>query len=70
MERLFPRALLACIGESRVPRPHELMEMAEKVRREAFPHEHDSSARQMAFIVAHVAMTGTLDREDACRLRD
>ena len=37
MERLFPRALIACIREARPPTPQELASMAEKIWHEAFP---------------------------------
>ena len=36
MERIFPRALLACIIEGRPPRPQELACVTDRVLREAF----------------------------------
>lgn len=62
IERLFPRALLACIGENRPPLPQELTALAEKVLREAFPRNHGRSARQRALRIAHAAFVGTLAR--------
>jgi hypothetical protein len=45
MERLFPRALIACIREARPPTPQELASMAEKIWREAFPERPFRHAR-------------------------
>lgn len=58
IKRLFPRALLACIGEDRPPRPQELAAMAEKVCREAFPGDDSCGARELAVNVARAALTG------------
>jgi hypothetical protein len=56
MERLFPRALIACIREARPPTPQELASMAEKIWREAFPERPFRHARAMT--IAAVALTG------------
>ena len=56
MERLFPRALIACIREARPPTSQELASMAEKIWREAFPER--PFRRERAMTIAAVALTG------------
>lgn len=58
MGRMYPRELLECIGENRMPRPEEIEILAVKISREAFP---DGRGAHMAPLLAHMAMTG------ACR---
>jgi hypothetical protein len=36
MQRIFPRAVLACLSEGRLPRPFETESVAAKIWREAF----------------------------------
>jgi len=36
MQRIFPRAVLACMSENRLPRPFEIEAVAAKIWREAF----------------------------------
>lgn len=55
MGRMYPRELLECIGENRMPRPEEIEIVAVKISREAFP---DGRGAHMAPILAHMAMTG------------
>lgn len=57
MERLFPHALVACIGEGRAPDDGELMTMADKVGREAFPN-HFSQGNLHAMNIARAALSG------------
>ena len=59
VERLFPRALVACIGEGRTPKPDELMALTDKVWREAFSQGGDQSAHACARRVARTALVGT-----------
>lgn len=59
-ERLFPRALVACIGEDRHPMPQELAAITDKVWREAFRRGCDRSGRERAMNIAHAALTGEL----------
>ena len=56
MERLFPRALIACIREARPPTSQELASMAEKIWHEAFPER--PFRRERAMTIAAVALTG------------
>lgn len=56
MERLYPRALLECIQENRLPRPEEIEIVAGKISREAFP---DGRGAHMAPLLAHLAMVGS-----------
>lgn len=56
MERLFPRALLACIGEGRSPQQHELATIADKVWHEAF--RQCAEAHELAMNIAHAALSG------------
>lgn len=63
MERLFPRALIACIREARPPTPQELASMAEKIWREAFPER--PFRRERAMTIARVALTGERTTRDA-----
>ncbi|MEG3166155.1 hypothetical protein U1701_16285 [Sphingomonas sp. PB2P19] len=58
MERLFPRALLACIGEGRSPDLEELSAMADKIGREAFPHRFSADDRRKAINIARTALAG------------
>lgn len=63
MERLFPRALIACIREARAPTPQELASMAEKIWREAFPER--PFRRERAMNIARLALTGERPMHDA-----
>lgn len=56
MERLFPRALVACIREARPPTSQELASMAEKIWRETYPKR--PFRRERAMTIAAVALTG------------
>lgn len=56
VERLFPRALIACIRDARPPTPKELASMAEKIWREAFPG--CPFRRERAMNIARAALTG------------
>jgi hypothetical protein len=56
MERLYPRALLECIQENRLPRQEEIETVARKISREAFP---DGGGADMAIVLARTAMIGT-----------
>lgn len=58
MEHLFPRALLACIGEDRSPEPQELSALADKVRREAFPNRLSPDECHQAMNIARAAFVG------------
>ena len=58
MQRLFPRALLACISEARTPHPNEIEFIATKVLREAFGGSPEQRAEQLARRVANVALSG------------
>jgi len=55
MERLYPRALLECIQENRLPRQEEIETVARKISREAFP---DGGGSDMALVLARTAMVG------------
>lgn len=56
MERLYPRPLLECIQEDRIPRQEEIEIVASKISREAFP---GGGGSDMALALARLAMTGT-----------
>jgi len=56
MERLYPRALLECIQENRIPCQEEIEIVASKISREAFP---DGGSSDMAIALARTAMIGT-----------
>jgi hypothetical protein len=58
MQRMFPRALLACINEGRQPRASELASVTDKVWRGAFVRSGQSDNRQRAFMLAKTALTG------------
>lgn len=58
MESLFPRVLVACIGEGRLPNPQELLTMADKVHREAFPNHRSLDERRHAMNIARAALSG------------
>jgi hypothetical protein len=57
VDQLFPRALLACIGEDRSPAPDELRALADKIWREAISHLTAGTPSQ-ALDAAHAALTG------------
>lgn len=57
MQRIFPRALLACIIEGRAPQPQELDCVTDKVLREAFG-ERVGYGRQHAAAMARAALAG------------
>lgn len=56
MERLFPRALLACIGEGRSPDRQELAAITERVWREAY--RQCAEAHELAESMAKGALCG------------
>lgn len=58
MERLFPRALVACIGEGRPPEPQELAAVRDKIWREAFPQADERGAAHNATNLARAALIG------------
>jgi hypothetical protein len=58
MQRIIPRALLACISEARTPQPCEIECVAEKVLREAFGGSAEERVQQLARRVANVALRG------------
>jgi hypothetical protein len=68
MQRIFPRAVLACLSEGRSPRPFEVESVAARVWREAFPQGaaamswHDvprgSAAWRRTMAVAYAALGG------------
>ena len=57
MQRLFPRALLACIIEGRAPNSQELECVTDKILREAFAVDQ-SYGRLHAAAVARAALAG------------
>jgi len=57
VENLFPRALLACIGEGRSPEPREISLLAEKIWREAVSRRSSGEFRQ-ALGAARMALIG------------
>ena len=58
MQRIFPRALVACISEARAPRPREIECVAAKVLREAFGGSAEERVQRLARQVANAALTG------------
>ena len=60
MQRMFPRALVACIREARLPHGHELAAMSEKVWDEALAPASIPRGRELAVIAARFALTGDL----------
>lgn len=56
MESLFPHALVACIGEGRRPNEQELQIMADKIRREVFPHDLSPMQNCQAMNIARAAL--------------
>jgi hypothetical protein len=58
MQRMFPRALLACINEDRQPSASELASVTDKVWLEAFVTPGRSDNRQCAAMLAKTALTG------------
>lgn len=57
MQRIFPRALLACINEGRPPRPQEVEVLADRVLREAFA-DGSRYGRRHAMMMAQAALAG------------
>ena len=58
MERLFPRALMSCIGDDRSPQPHGLAALVDTRRREAFHSGSHRDGWNNAVLVAKAAMIG------------
>lgn len=58
MERLFPRALLECIGEGRLPEPQEVAALADKIGREAFPRLLSHDERRHVLNISRAALLG------------
>ena len=58
MERLFPRALVACIGEGRQPDYQEPSIMADEVGRDAFANCLSRGERRQAMNIARTALAG------------
>lgn len=58
MERIFPRALVACIAEGRPPKLSELQEVATNVLQQAFAGWSVDNARRLAEVVADAALNG------------
>jgi hypothetical protein len=58
MQRMFPRALLACINENRSPSARELACVTEKVWQDAFAAGGNLANRQLAATLAVAAIMG------------
>jgi hypothetical protein len=58
MQRISPRALLACINEGRQPSAIELESVTDMVWREAFVTSGRSDNRECAAMLAKTALTG------------
>ena len=58
MQRIFPRAILACISEARLPYPSEIECVAAKVLGEAFGGSAEERMQQLATKVANAALNG------------
>jgi hypothetical protein len=56
MERIYPRALLECIQEDRLPMQHEVDAVARRMSREIF---RDGDGAHLAPTMAFVAMAGS-----------
>lgn len=65
MQHVFLPILLACVSEARAPEPHELVDVAERIRREAFPHDPLPLGWERAWCVARVAL-GAVSGPDDC----
>ena len=59
MHRVFSPALLACVGEARVPDPRELAALADRIHREAFPHDASMAHWERSWCLACAALGGT-----------
>lgn len=58
MQRIFPRALIACIAENRLPESLELGLLADKVWREAYNGGSELGHRERAARIADAALHG------------
>ena len=55
---LYP-VIIACIGQGRKPTITEVIHVAKRIRREAFPKEKISSRRRRAIIMSALAALGS-----------
>ena len=58
MERMFPRALVACIAEGRSPHLAEFNDLSATVVRQAFSGRPGGCAKKLADVVADIAFHG------------
>ena len=58
IRRVFAPVLVACVREACLPRPDELLEVTERIRREAFPTAAIADGWRRAWCVACTAIGG------------